>query len=162
MAYEIYNKLTKKTKAKTEVEQLMDINRRIDEALKNEPDEKKVIEALICVCEAQNNNSAAFATMSIAFSVIINGVSALLSCVDTTIPDTILFAILVSDILLVVGLLIGLIAMYGNGVARRRAFVLQALKFRYEIMSTTVPNEVVDTGTTVEEKEYIVKVRVKK
>lgn len=65
-------------------------------------------------------------------------------------------------ILMSLGLLIGLIAMYGNGVARRRAFVLQALKFRYESMSTTVPNEVVDTGTTVEEKEYIVKVRVKK
>ena len=118
-----YKLLMQKTKSKNEDEKFEIVNEQIEEILTKVPNKMHTLEALICKFESETNIGPYFSAMTIAYAVLMGAV--------TIMPfDSI--HLMMSVLLIVISLYLAIDAVRINKLNKRMAFVLQALKFRYE------------------------------
>lgn len=123
MGSEYYELLMKGLKINDEEEKYKDIHDKIDEMITNSADKMQMLEALICMFEAQVNVGVYFSSVAIAYAVLIGAVA--------VIPDVWLriFAIV---LLMILALVLAGMSVQINRSIKHKTFVLHALKFRYE------------------------------
>lgn len=142
-----YELLMQKTKEQNEDERLTIINTQIEEILSKAPNKMHALEALICKFEAETNIGPYFSALTISYAVLMGAVAIM--------PDD-LMLFLLAGVLVIMSLVLAGIAAKTNKTNKHKAFVLQALKFRYEKEKYIVNNlkESVDVieGITREEK----------
>jgi len=142
-----YELLMQKTKEQNEDERLTIINTQIEEILSKAPNKMHALEAMICKFEAETNIGPYFSALTIAYAVLMGAVAIM--------PED-LIQFIISVLLIVISLYLAIVAVKIGRTNKRKAFVLQALKFRYEKEKCIVNNskESVDVieGITREEK----------
>lgn len=151
-----YDILIKDLQIEDEVERLRIVNNRIDEIIRTTSNPQEVIEALICSFEGRNNTSTTISILAIAYAMSIGGISLLATEFTRTFFGIILIILTIS---------IACLAFKYLDKDQKKAFVLTALKIRYEKMKS-IPDSDNDRENQFEEneeydQEYIVRVKKK-
>lgn len=161
-----YKRLTKRFKTKDEEEQLLIINRRINDILANKQNKQEALEALICHFEGGTNNTAAYAIMSIAYALFI-GMVPLIVQGDTYKIDS-------GNLLGIAAIILAIFSYIAFKNSYRNTFILVALKLQREKMLSDLSDNDIEIqnesmnqiGSTIESDEqyehiYTVKVKMK-
>lgn len=124
--------LMQKIEVYDEQEQFEILNKRIDILIsESKQSERDTLKALICNFEGYNNMSFYYALIPLTFSLIMSIISIMISLFTNMVPNEAFVIILVGlAIALAISILIA--AEMERKHSIKRAFILQALRFRYE------------------------------